>query len=95
MAGSLAACESVFLTGVLAEAGHAQTAPITLYMDNSSAIDLAFDPVLHSKTKHIDRRDLFIRELIARKVIYVKYIPTAQNVADTLTKPLSRQPLNP
>ena len=92
VAGSLAACESIFLDGVSKEAGVTRTSPTTLYMDSTSAIDLAFDPVLHAKTKHIDRRDLFIRELITRGTIVAKYISTDKNVADVLTKPLPRQP---
>ena len=91
VAGSLAACECVYLRGLLVETGHPAEEPTVLYMDNSSAIDLAFDPVLHAKTKHIDRRDLFVRELVARKTVVTKFIPTAQNVADVLTKPLARQ----
>ena len=92
MAGSLAACESIFLDGISKEAGVVRTSPMTLYMDSTSAIDLAYDPVLHAKTKHIDRRDLFIRELITRGTIVAKYISTDKNVADVLTKPLPRQP---
>jgi IS1 family transposase len=46
--------------------------------------------VLHSKTKHIERRDLFIRELVSRQVVATKYIATSLNVADALTKPLMR-----
>ena len=91
VAGSLAACECVYLRGLLAETGHPPEEPTVLHLDNSSAIDLAFDPVLHAKTKHIDRRDLFVRELVSRKVVVTKFIPTAQNVADVLTKPLPRQ----
>ena len=91
VAGSLAACECVYLRGLLVETGHPPEEPTVLYMDNSSAIDLAFDPVLHAKTKHIDRRDLFVRELVARKTVVTKFTPTAQNVADVLTKPLARQ----
>ena len=91
VAGSLAACDAIFLRGLFAETGHPCEEPTVLYMDNSSAIDLAFDPVLHAKTKHIDRRDLFVRELVARKVVVTKFVPTAQNVADVLTKPLPRQ----
>lgn len=60
-------------------------------MDNTSAIDLSYDPVLHSKTKHIARRDLFIRELVARDTIRTKFTPTDKNVADALTKPLQRE----
>ena len=69
-----------------------QLKPTVLYMDNTSAIDLAFDPVMPSQTKHIARRDLFIRELVERKVVEPKFIPTAKNTADALTKPLARGP---
>ena len=58
-------------------------------MDNTSAMDLSYDPVLHSKTKHIARRDLFIRELVERQVVATKYIATSQIIADALTKPLT------
>jgi hypothetical protein len=91
VAGSLAACECVYLRGLLTETGFAPEEPTILYMDNSSAIDLAFDPILHAKTKHIDRRDLFVRELVTRKVVVTKFVSTSQNVADVLTKPLARQ----
>ena len=59
-------------------------------MDNSSAINLAHDPVLHATSKHIARRDLFIRELVERGVVAPKYIKTERNAADILTKPLPR-----
>jgi hypothetical protein len=90
VAGSLAACEAVFLRGILTDIGHSPSGPTTILMDNTSAIDLSYDPVLHSKTKHIERRDLFIRELVSRQVVATKYIATSQNVADALTKPLMR-----
>ena len=53
-------------------------------------VPITNDPVKQSATKHIARRDLFIRELVERKVITMKYVATADNVADVLTKPLGR-----
>ena len=47
-------------------------------MDSSSGIDLANDPVNHSSSKHIARRDLFIRELVEREVLTPKYVKSAQ-----------------
>ena len=44
----------------------------------------------YEKSKHIHRRDLFIRELVERGVVEPKYVKTAENVADALSKPLSR-----
>ena len=38
-----------------------------LYCDHLSAIDISKNPIQHSKTKHIDIRHHFIRELIEEK----------------------------
>ena len=90
MAGSLAACETVFLRGLLTEMGRPPDKPTILEMDCSSAIDFAYDPVLHKASKHIERRDLFIRELVEREVLEPVKVKTGNNVSDALTKPLSK-----
>jgi hypothetical protein len=90
MAGSLAACEAVYLRGLMGEFGHEQSAPTVLRLDNSGAINLAHDAVQHTKSKHIARRYFHIRELIDDKVIKVIYVKSADNRADWLTKPLSK-----
>lgn len=92
VAGSMAACAAVAIRGILGEVRLAQTEPTMLYMDSSSAIDLANDPMHYDKSKHIARRDLFIRELVENNVIKTKFIPTAKNSADALTKPLYKAP---
>jgi len=63
------------------------SAPI--FSDNQGCIALARDPVAHSRTKHIDVRYHYIRELVAFNKVTVEYIPTEEMVADMLTKPLS------
>ena len=90
MAGSLAACEAVFLRGLLAFLGMPQADPTLIRMDNSSAIALAKDPVNHSKSKHILRRELHIRELYQRKIVDIKHVKSADNLADIFTKHLDR-----
>ena len=92
MAGSLAACEFVSVRGLLNEMGFPQTSPSTLKMDSTSAINLAEDPVMHSQSKHIARRDLFIRELKERGILSPVYVKTDKNTADALTKPLMKEP---
>ena len=42
----------------------------------------------HYKTRHILRRDLFIRELVERGEIKVVYVKSAANAADIFTKHL-------
>ena len=90
MAGSLAACEAVYLRGILDFLGEPQKDPTLILMDNSSAITLAKDPVNHSKSKHILRRELHIRELYQRGDVDIKYVKSAENLADVFTKHLDR-----
>ena len=45
-----------------------------MYLDNKSAIDMAFDPVAFRKTKHILRAAHFFRDLVARRVFVPKHI---------------------
>ena len=46
--------------------------------------------VFHDKTKHIEVRYHFIWDMVLKEVVKLKYVPTAEQVANVLTKPLSR-----
>ena len=46
--------------------------------------------VQRSKTKHIEIRYHFIRDLVERKIVCLEYIPTERQNADIFTKPLDR-----
>ncbi|RVW15001.1 Copia protein [Vitis vinifera] len=59
-----------------------------VFCDNTSAINISKNPVLHSRTKHIDIRHHFIRDLVEDKVVSLEYVPTEGQIADILTKPL-------
>ena len=63
---------------------------MVVYYDNSSAIDISKNLVQHSKTKHIEIRYHFIRDLVERKVVDLEYIPTKRQNANIFTKPLDR-----
>ncbi|KAH9668128.1 retrovirus-related pol polyprotein from transposon RE1 [Citrus sinensis] len=60
-----------------------------LWCDNQGAGDLAKNPVFHSKSKHIELDVHYIRDKVLNKELEVRYIPTEEQVADVLTKPLS------
>ena len=62
--------------------------PITLYEDNKSAIMFADHPGDHRTTKHIDTRKKFAREAQNNGDIKLEYIPTADQLADGMTKAL-------
>ncbi|CAM8996320.1 unnamed protein product [Rhodiola kirilowii] len=61
---------------------------MTLYCDNMSAISISKNTVQHSRTKHIDIRHHFIRELVEQKVVTLKHVTTDKQLADIFTKPL-------
>lgn len=62
--------------------------PIVIYEDNNGCISIANNPTNHKRTKHIDIKYHFSREQIEKNVIKLNYIPTGQQLADALTKPL-------
>lgn len=61
-----------------------------LNIDNQSAITLMKSGVVNKRSKHIDVRYHFIHEKVVSGEISVKYCPTNRQIADCLTKPLSR-----
>jgi hypothetical protein len=61
---------------------------IPLHVDNKSAIALIKNPVDHQRTKHIDARHHFIRDVVEEGHVTVKWISGKDNVADMFTKPL-------
>ncbi|KAJ9542229.1 hypothetical protein OSB04_028735 [Centaurea solstitialis] len=65
-----------------------QLSKIPIYCDNTSAIAIANNPVLHSKTKHIEVRYHFIRDHVMNGDIELYFVPTEYQLADLFTKPL-------
>ena len=59
-----------------------------LLCDNESAIKIAYNPVQHTRTKHIEIRHHFIRDHVARGDIELSYVCTKDQLADIFTKPL-------
>nr|CAN60812.1 hypothetical protein VITISV_038721 [Vitis vinifera] len=61
---------------------------MVVFCTNTNAINISKNPVLHSRTKHIDIRHHFICDLVEDKVVSLEYVPTETQIADILTKPL-------
>ena len=91
MAASAACQEAVWLDRVLQELGNTNTDTITLYEDNKSCIQFTKNNNVHKRSKHIDQRYHYIRELVANNKVKLEYVPTDQNIADLFTKPLSSE----
>jgi hypothetical protein len=64
--------------------------PIILYEDNQGAMKIAENNMFSKRTKHIDIRYHYIRELVQNNQIILNYCPTEEMIADTLTKGLMK-----
>lgn len=81
-------CQCVWLRRVLEKLGSAENAETVIMCDNSSTIQLSKHPVFHGKSKHIDVRFHYLRELVNDGVVKLCYCPTEDQIADIFTKPL-------
>lgn len=77
----------VWMKQMLTEYNIAQNTMI-LYCDNLSAINISKNPIQHSRTKHIDIRHHYIRELVEDNVIKLEHVTTEMQLADIFTKAL-------
>ena len=63
---------------------------VIIHCDNQGAIALGKNPQAHARSKHIGIQWHYQREKIEDGTVELRYIPTDQQIADGLTKPLSK-----
>jgi hypothetical protein len=66
-----------------------QNLTILIFSNNQACIALAKDPIAYSRTKHINIRYYYIRELIAGRKTTIDYCFIVDITADILIKPLT------
>jgi hypothetical protein len=60
---------------------------VPLMCDNTSAISVAKNPVLHKKMRHLERRHYFLRYHVEKGDIKMRYIDIERQLTDIFTKP--------
>ena len=81
--------EAIWLCGLLEDLGVGQK-HIDVFCDSQSAIHLANNQVFHARTKHIDVRYHFVREILEEEEIFLQKILTTENPAYMLTKVVTK-----
>ena len=82
--------EAVWLGRVVSELSGSSDKSVTIYEDNKSAMCIASNNITSSRSKHIDIKLHYVRELIENKAVNLEYCPSELNIADVFTKPLDR-----
>ncbi|KAJ8760941.1 hypothetical protein K2173_021979 [Erythroxylum novogranatense] len=80
--------EVLWLSYLLRELGLATALPATLWCDNIGAVYLSSNPIFHGRTKHVELDYHFVREQVKLGTLIVRFISSADQLADILTKPL-------
>jgi len=86
-----ASAELIWIQSLLSELKIEINGKPTIWCDNLSAIAITANPVLHSRTKHMELDIYFVREHLMKNKVQINHIPSTYQVADILTKPLSKQ----
>ncbi|SOV09700.1 uncharacterized protein UDID_19289 [Ustilago sp. UG-2017a] len=89
VAATEAAREVLFFKHLLKAVGIDVGIP-TIFSDNTGTIQVSKDPTQHWKLKHIDTKYHFIRDNVQDRKVRIKYINTADNLADLFTKPVGK-----
>ena len=84
----------LWIKRLLEDFGVKTCTPINVHEDNQSCIKLVLNDRTGRRSKHIDTKYNFVKDLSRSKKINLVYCPTDVMVADLLTKPLGRLKTN-
>ena len=90
IAATEACKEILWMKKFLQELGHKQQKYV-LHCDSQSAIHLSKNSSFHSKSKHIDVRYHWIRDVLEAKQLQLEKIHTDENSSDMMTKSLPKE----
>lgn len=87
-----ATCEAQWLLYLLHDLQIPHPSPVVIYYDNKSAMHIAANPIFHERTKHIEIDCHVVRYKIQVGLLHLLPIPSKDQIADILTKPLHAGP---
>ncbi|KAH9102856.1 hypothetical protein AeMF1_020649, partial [Aphanomyces euteiches] len=83
---SLCIQECLYIQQLASELKQSSDQPVVIYEDNQSTIHIAQNSEHHGRSKHIDVRYMFVRDLVEAKHFELRYCNTKQQLADFFTK---------
>lgn len=88
VAMAFVAKEAIWLVRMIRQFGELES--INIKCDNQSAMVVASREAFSARTKHIDVAHHFYRQHAASGLITLEYVPSNENIADCLTKPVGK-----
>ena len=61
-----------------------------IYCDNQICVKLSENPMFHDKSKHIEIKYHYLRDMVQRGAVKLKYVAMEEHIANVLMKPLAR-----
>jgi len=86
-----ACCELTWLHYLLRDLGLTHHESALLFCDNKVALHVASNLVFHERTRHIEMDCHYIKEKIQDGLVITRYVSSAHQLADILTKPLGKE----
>jgi hypothetical protein len=90
IAAGSASCEAIWIRKLLTCLFDLEMRATLILCDNQSCIKMTENHVFHDRSKHIEIRYHYIRNMVQRGALKLQYISTDEQVVDVLTTPLSR-----
>ena len=72
--------EAVWLLKLLTNIFDHEMDPTTIHCDNQSCVKLSENHVFRDRSKHIEIKYHYIRDMVQRKTVHVQYLPTQDEV---------------
>ena len=88
---SEAAKEVKFVVQLLESIGFKVKKPVKVRVDNVGAIYIAENPSTSQRTRHIDTRYHFVREMVNDEYIEIVFVKSENNLSDGFTKNISKE----
>ena len=61
-----------------------------IHYDNQSCVNMSINLVQHDRMKHVEIKYHYVREMVQRRAVELRYVPIDEQIVDVLTKPLGR-----
>ena len=90
VSASDASREAVWLRKLLSDLFYMSLVPVVIHCDNRSCIKISENPVFHDRSKQMEMRYYYLRDIVQRRAISLRYVSIDEQTADVLTKLLSK-----